>query len=152
MSKSDEEAFLRFVRSTGDVLLIAQTSTRLEPERFEHFYDLEGRKLGENTCLWNRTISPPPQLKHIPEQGYYSIDFLESEVVSVRRPRAGENLSKPGRMHVELAATSFDGSLRSKSKEFQSWVNRLFLWIRKNYTRFPDGTYYGPGANSSLTG
>src|SRR5262245_4337806 len=87
MMDEDEDEFIEFVRSTGDVVILPQTSEIGRGEVVSSLRELAGRKLGEACHLWNRTPSPEPTIKHIPQQGYFWLDFMQSEVVNVMRSK-----------------------------------------------------------------
>jgi hypothetical protein len=150
MSDGDEDAFISYLRLTGDVRIVPQTSAGVMTEEFRTFRELVGRGLGEACHLWNASISPPPILKHYPNRGYYWLDFMQSEVVNVTRSELTARRLSMGRLHVEGTALDQTGSLRPKGLEFGSWVSELFKWIRDNSQGRASGALVLPGARELI--
>jgi len=139
MVDEDEDEFLEFVRSSFDVVILPQTSEIGRGEEFSSFRELAGRKLGEACHLWNRSLSPEPLIKHIPQQGYFWLDFMQSEVVNVMRSKRLDQRLSMGRLHIENKARRPDGGVVEKSGEFVNWFNELCRWIKKTYPSTFDG-------------
>ena len=111
MVDDDEDEFIEFIRSSGDVVILPQASDISPLEEFSSFRELAGRKLGEACHLWNRTFSPEPLIKHIPQQGFFWLDFLQSEVVNVTRSKRVDQRLCRGRLHIEDKALWSEGSV-----------------------------------------
>jgi hypothetical protein len=152
MAKSDEDRFLDYLRTTGDVAIIPQTSREELREEFRDFSETEGRPLGESSHLWNRSISPRPVVKHYPQQGYYWLDFLQSEVVNVMRSKMTDQGLSMGRLHVEDKIRGTQGNMRQKNERFEAWVSDLFRWIKQQSVRVIDGAYVLPEADALIQG
>jgi hypothetical protein len=152
MAKSDEDAFIDYARTTGDVAIVPQTSKVELQEELQHFSDAEGRSLGESCHLWNRSISPRPVVKHYPQQGYYWLDFMQSEVVNVMRSKMTEHGLSMGRLHVEDKVRDANGAMRSKNAEFEAWISNLFRWVKQNSVRTIDGACVLPEADLLIQG
>ena len=146
MTIDDEREFMHYVRSTGDVVLISGVSLGPEPETWLYPYQLAGRQFGESCHLWNRTISPPPKIKFVPQQNYYHLDSLDSEVINIGRSKLTANELSMGRLHIEDRILLTDGHLHSKAKIFLQWYGELTHWIRKTYTKGPWGAFVGTRA------
>jgi hypothetical protein len=148
-TRDDEQEFLAYVRSTGDAVLLAQTSEK-ELEDFQFFYELEGRKLGEACHLWNRAISPRPRIEHYPEKGYFCLDFMQSEVVNVMRSKLTNRGLSMGRLHIEDKVLHSDGSMRSKGEAFLHWFGTLSQWLKRRYKKGVGGAYMAPSVEGLI--
>lgn len=133
MTREDEVEFLSFVRTTGDVKIIAQTSEAPNGDRFSTFQELQGRRLGSDCELWNASISPPPEFKHVPSRGIYCLDFLQSEVINVSPSFLVDQRLTQGRLHIETTILAAKKELAWKGAEFLEWYEQLSRWIRRNY-------------------
>src|SRR5690606_11443292 len=153
MVDQDEEEFIAFVKTTGDLVILPQASESNGGETFSSLRELDGRRLGESCHLWNRSLSPEPAIKHIPQHGCYWLDFMQSEVVNVMRSkRVGQTLSM-GRLHIEGTVARPDGSAVEKSDAFLEWFKELCHWIRKNCPGRYDAAYVSARAeNLSMAG
>jgi len=139
MVAEDEDEFVNFVRSTGDVVILPQASDPNSGEIFTTLRELDGRKLGESCHLWNRSLSPLPIVKPIPSQGYHWLDFMQSEVVNVMRSKRVDRTLSMGRLHVEVKTIRPDGSVGEKSAQFVNWFNELCRCIKFTYPKTFDG-------------
>ena len=149
MADADEGAFVAYLRTTGDVAIIPQTSREELKEEFRQFSEAQGRELGEDCHLWNRSISPKPFVKHYPQQNYYCLDFLQSEVVNVMRSKMTDQGLSMGRLHVEDKVFG-GGSMQNKNPRFDAWFTDLCNWLKRNAVRVVDGAYVLPGADALL--
>lgn len=148
MVDQDEDEFIEFVRTTGDVVILAQTTRSHDGESFSSFRDLAGHRLGEACHLWNRSLSPQPVIKHIPAQGCYWLDFTQSEVVNVMRSKSVDQTLSMGRLHIEDKRSRPDGSSFKKGYDFLNWFDELGRWIKKNYPSRFDGAYLSARAEA----
>lgn len=148
MSGDDETEFVTFLRTTGDVAIIPQTSREQLKEVFRDFTEAEGRPLGEKCLLWNRSVSPLPIVEYIQQQGYYSADTLQSEVVDVWRCKPTPRGLGMGRLWMEPKVSDSDGRMQPKSAEFAAWFAALSQWIKKKAVRVVDGAHVLPGADA----
>jgi hypothetical protein len=152
MADSDEMDFIEYLRTTGDTAILPQTSKQLVYEdEFARFSDFAGRDLGEGIHLWNRTISPPPSVKHFPQQGYYCLDFMSSEVINVIRSKMSGNRLSMGRLHIEDKFLTADRRLELKSPEFEEWFIDLCRWIKQRSVQTIDGARVLPGASALIS-
>ncbi len=140
MTDEDEDDFVAFMRSIGDVLILPQTSENELVEEYPSFRTLAGRRLGEDSVIWNRSLSPMPLYIHYEVHGgCYCVDFMQSEVVNVIRSKRLDHRLSMGRLYVEDKAQLPDGSVVKKSGEFVNWFNELCRWIKKTYPSTFDG-------------
>lgn len=142
MIDQDEDDFIRFVRSTGDVLILPQTSDKELGEEFSSFRELAGRRLGEACHLWNRSLSPKPKVDFFPVHGgCYCLDFMQSEVVNVMRSKRLDDKLSKGRLHIEDTVLLSDGTVAEKNVEYVKWFNELCRWIKKSYPTKSGGAF-----------
>jgi hypothetical protein len=140
MVDQDEDEFIQFIRSTGDVLILPQTSENERGEEFTSFRDLAGRKLGEACHLWNRSLSPITTINYFPVHGgCYCVDFMQSEVVNVMRSKRVDNELSKGRVHIENMVLRPDGTVAEKRPDFVKWFTEICRWIKKRYAGRFDG-------------
>jgi len=140
MTEEDEDEFIDFVRSAGDVVILPQTSEKEVSEEFPAFRSLAGRRLGEGCIIWNRSTSPKPHVEYFEVHGgCYCVDFMQSEVVNVMRSKRVDQRLSMGRLHIEDKAQRPDGSVVEKSGEFVNWFNELCRWLKKTYPSTFDG-------------
>lgn len=139
MLEKDEDEFLEFVNSTGDVVILPQASRFKGVEKFNSFRELAGRPLGESCHLWNRSISHEPELVYVANKDYYWLDFMQSEVINVIRSKMVNQSLTMGRIHVEDIVDLDNGTLAKKSAEFLDWFARLSKWIKKQYPESCEG-------------
>jgi hypothetical protein len=145
-TKDDEKEFVAYIRSTGEVAILAQTSEKAL-EEYQFFYDLEGRRLGEACHLWNRSISLKPISEHHSVHGgCFCLDFMQSEVVNVMRSKLTDKGLSMGRLHIEDKVLDAGGQMRSKSEPFISWFLTLSSWLKGRYNKVDGGAYIGPHA------
>lgn len=147
MDARDEAAFVSYLRTTGDVAIVPQTSHEEMKEEFRTFSEAEGRPLGENLNLWNRSISPQPTVKHITQQGYFWLDTMQSEVIDVWRCKSTKAGLSMGRLWMEPKSLTPGGVMRAKGNGFVAWYTTLCCWIKKQAVGMADGAYVLPGAN-----
>lgn len=152
MDSRDEAAFIAYVRTTGDVAIVPGTSRGELTEEFQTFRDAEGRALGQNLYLWNRSISPRPVVKHIPQQGYYCLYALQSEVIDVWRCKVTAEGLSMGRLWMEPKILTSDKQMQAKGSEYIAWYSALCRWIKKQGVAVVDGAYVLPGANELVQG
>jgi hypothetical protein len=152
MDEKDENDFVRYLSRTGNVVILPQTSQEELGETFSCFSQSEGRPLGENCRLWNRSISPKPTIKYFPEKGYFWLDSLQSEVVDVMRSRLAHSALSMGRLWIEPMILESTVTLKPKGERFMEWFSTLCRWIKHRSVRVIDGAYVLPGAESLIAG
>jgi hypothetical protein len=147
MNKSDERDFLQHLRTTGDVVIVRQTSREDPKEQFDAFGELELNWPGDDCLLWNRSVSPHPLVKHVPQQGYYWLDSLQSEVVDVWRSKLTSEGLGMGRLWMEDKIPTASGQMESKGAAFTEWFSALCRWIKQHAVKVVDGAYVLAGVD-----
>ena len=141
MTEADEDAFLRFVRTTGDVHLYRYCSSSespLELSSFElsSFAELatpNRLKFRPTGYLWNADVSPPPTMAPVPAQNRNCLDAMQSELVEFSPSVALDLEIADGRVYVDPARL-IDDRVAMKGKEFLDWHAVLAGWIRRKYS------------------
>jgi hypothetical protein len=113
-------------------------------ESFKKFSDFENTKnFSPNVCyLWNRSISPTPILNYCKEQKCYFPDFLQSEIISYRRPKCEKNKLLMGRFFIEQNVTFKESNLASKKSEFfLKWYSKISFLIKRRFRKLESGIY-----------
>ena len=147
MTESDEQDFLRFLRSDCGVRIFmdAAPSDRVKPIESLPEKDLPG---WSGLWLWDGENSPTPKMDYIVEQGYYMVDSFTSEVIEFLRSFMDNGRLVRGRIWAEMDYWT-EGEfprLCKKSISFQKWFDRLTNWIKRRSIRNDVGDYLLPGA------
>lgn len=148
MMESDEQEFLRFVRSDREVCISMTAVPSSEPVPFTVLPDR--RTPGWFALfLWDVTNSPPPKLEYIREQNHYVVDEYVSEVIEFHRSTMHEDCLVRGRIWAQIKYWDLENDppeIVTKSEHFQKWYNRLANWIKRRSIRDERGDYVLPGA------
>ncbi len=147
MSKEDEEAFLQYLRSTGDLVILPATSPSSDfapiqvlPEPVQ---DEDTRKF----WLLNKAVRLPVATEYAPEKNCYVIDGFQSPVVEFQRSWTVSQMMLAGGIRADMNYLDSDkGDLVRKPVEFRNWFESIQNWIRKNFFHLTLLTYVGPGA------
>jgi hypothetical protein len=147
MSKEDEDAFLQFLRSSGDLVILPATSPSSDfapiailPEPAE---DEATRKF----WLQKSSVSLPVVTEYVPEKSCYLIDGFQSPVVEYQRSWMVSHIMLAGGIRADM--NFLDDSkqdLVRKPVEFRNWFHSMQSWVRKNFFHLTLLTYVGPGA------
>lgn len=148
MAGDDEANFIKFVRSTGDVILLGHKS--LTPE----FQPIEEPPVPGSEDFWysmwffNRSVPGSLISEYIPQQGYYLVEDNESNAVEFDRSGIVDNRWMRGRIYAEFLRLDKDATqLIPKPIEFQRWYESIAGFLRKTYKRREE-FYFGPCALS----
>ena len=147
MTEKDEEEFVAFVRTTGDVCVL--------PNRYptETLHCLEklpepGSPFWAHLWLWNRDVSPEPRLEYVEKQKHWYVDHFVSEVIEFSRCYRHQRRLGRGRIYAKM--TGWDSNepdkMFRKSEAFEKWYEKLARWIRRKGERDKNGVYVLPGA------
>jgi hypothetical protein len=146
MSKEDEDEFLDFVRSSGDLVIRPSRSSSSEFAELDTLPEASQSESTRKFWLQNRAINLP--LVAVPSnQGDFVIDGFQSPVVEFLRSFTVSGVMLPGRLQADM--TYFDGEkqdLVAKPADFRRWFDSMDSWIRKRYVHVTLLTYAGPGA------
>ena len=152
MAKSDEDGSL----TTCDHREMSPSFRRLHGKSCERSFEISVKRRDDR---WEKAPICGIGRSHqgrwssiIPQQGYYWLDFLQSEVVNVMRSKMTDQGLSMGRLHVEDKIRGTQGNMRQKNERFEAWVSDLFRWIKQQSVRVIDGAYVLPEANALIWG
>ena len=147
MTQEDEDAFLNFVRRTGDVVLIPSTSTTDLFQPLDALPSPFSFEPWRQFWLWNRAIVPNYHSEYVPENNRYVINGLLSSLVEFSRSYVKENTMYPGRIWAEFTiADEETNDLGQKSREFKNWYEEMAKWIRREFMHTGWMMFAGRGA------
>ena len=147
MSKEDEDQFLEYVGSLGNLLILPATSPGAD---FTPLYGLPEPSQDESTrrfWLQNTLVGLPLVTEQVPEQGYYVVDGFQSPVIEFWRSWTVSQIMLPGGMQADMNYIDSERQdLALKPAEFRKWFESIDGWIRKKYRRLGIYIFAGPGA------
>jgi len=147
MSNGDEEAFLRYLRSSGHLAILPSTSPSSD---FAPIQVLPEPSQDEDTrkfWLQNNTVRLPLATEYAPEKNCYVIDGFQSPVVEFHRSWMVSHMMLAGGIRADMNYLDSDkGDLVRKPVEFRKWFDSMQSWVRENFKHLTLLTYVGPGA------
>ena len=147
MSKEDDETFLDYLRSSGDLVILPSTSPSSD---FTPIQVLPEPSQDEDTrkfWLENNTVSLPLATEYAPEKNCYVIDGFQSPVVEFHRSWIVSRMMLAGGIRADMNyLDSEKQDLVRKPAEFRNWFDSMQNWIRKGFKHLTLLTYVGPGA------
>ena len=147
MSKEDEDEFLDYVRSLGNLLILPATSPSSD---FTPMFGLPEPSQDESTrrfWLQNPAVGLPLVTEQVPEKDYYVVDGFQSPVIEFWRSWTMSQIMLPGGMQVDMNYIDSERQdLDLKPTEFRRWFESIDGWIRKKYRRLGIYIFAGPGA------
>ena len=147
MSKEDEDEFLEYVRSLGNLLILPAASPSSD---FRPMYGLPEPSQDESTrrfWLQNSGVGLPLVTEQVPEKDYYVVDGFQSPVIEFWRSWTMSQIMLPGGMQADMNYIDSERQdLDLKPAEFRKWFESIDGWIRKNYRRLGIYIFAGPGA------
>ncbi len=136
MTREDEQVFLDFVRSTGDIVTLPRISPSPDFQPLTNLPDITWPPvLNEWQCfLLNRDVSSKVKGRRIEGENHYLLDSQASSVIEFWRTI----LHPPIMYHGRIWASSeyFDESMRqfsSKEAAFEEWYEKIAKWIKTQY-------------------
>src|SRR6266700_2107585 len=134
MSKEDEEAFLQYLRSTVDLVILPATSPSSDFASIqvlpEPVQDEDTRKF----WLLNKAVRPPVATKYAPEKNCYVIEGFQSPVIEFQRSWAVSQMMLAGGIRADMNyLDSEKQDLAPKPAEFRKWFESIQNWIRKTF-------------------
>jgi hypothetical protein len=147
MSKEDEDSFLQYLRSTGDLVILPGTSPTSEFAPVSSLPEPNQDEATRRFWLQKTTFSLPLVTEYAPEKNGYVIDGFQSPVVEFLRPWAVSNVMLAGGIRADMNYLDSDKQdLVQKPADFRNWFDSMQNWIRKNFKHLTLLTYVGPGA------
>jgi hypothetical protein len=147
MSKEDEAAFLEYLRSSGDLVILPATSPSSDFAPIAFLPEPTEDEATRKFWLQNRFVSLPVVTEYVPEKGWYAIDGFQSPVVEFQRSWMVSHMMLAGGIRADMNYLDNDKhDLVRKPAEFRNWFDSMQNWIRKNFKHLTLLTYVGPGA------
>jgi hypothetical protein len=147
MAKEDEDAFLQYLRSTGDLVILPSISLSSDFTPISDLPEPTEDEVTRKFWLQKTTFSLPLVTEYAPEKNGYVIDGFQSPVVEFLRPWAVSNVMLAGGIRADMNYLDNDKQdLVQKPADFRNWFDAMQNWIRKNFKHLTLLTYIGPGA------
>ena len=147
MSKEDEDAFLEYLRSSGDLVILPATSPSSDFAPIAFLPEPNEDEATRKFWLQNRVVSLPVVTEYLPEKGWYVIDGFQSPVVEFQRSWMVSHMLLAGGIRADMNYLDDDRQdLVQKHVEFRNWVDAIQKWVRGNFKHLTLLTYVGPGA------
>jgi hypothetical protein len=147
MSKDDEESFLQFLRSTGDLVILPSTSSTSDFAPISTLPEPTEDETTRKFWLQNRTVSLPIVTEYAAENNGYVIDGFQSPVVEFLRSWMVSQVMLAGGIRADMNYLDNEKhDLVQKPAEFRNWFDSMQNWIRKNFLHLTLLTYVGPDA------
>jgi len=147
ITREDEDIFLEFLRSTGNLSILPNSSPTSTFEPLDILPEASPTESTRKFWLQNTRINLPVVAVFSEQTNEFLIDGFQSPVVEFLRSFTVSGMMLPGRLQADM--TYFDGDkqdLVAKPAEFRKWFGSIEAWIRKNYRHLTLLTYVGPGA------
>src|SRR5438132_2129845 len=136
MSKEDEDEFLEYVRSLGNLLILPATFPSSD---FTPLYGLPEPSQDESTrrfWLENTGAGLPLVTEQVPEKDYYVVDGFQSPVIEFWRSWLVSQIMLPGGMQVDMNYIDSERQdLALKPAVFMRWCLLVDGMIWTKYRR-----------------
>jgi hypothetical protein len=147
MSKEDEDSFLQYLRSTGDLVILPSTSPTSEIAPVSALPEPSEDEATRRFWLQKTNVSLPLVTEYAPEKNGYVIDGFQSPVVEFLRSWTVSNVLLAGGIRADMNyLDDATQDLVRKPAEFRGWFDTMENWIRKNFKHLTLLTYVGQGA------
>ncbi|HET7404665.1 MAG TPA: hypothetical protein VFJ63_00955 [Candidatus Bathyarchaeia archaeon] len=145
MSHEDEAAFLDYLKSRSDTIVLP---SRSQTNLFQPVDSLpDSAQEPATRRFWLQSVTTRLPLVTEEEGGFFAINGFQSPVAEFLRSIMVSQMLLPGRIQADMAY--FDDQkqdLVSKPVEFKKWYDDIEHWIRTNYKHLTLLTFAGPGA------
>jgi len=147
MSKEDEESFLQYLRSSGDLVILPTTSPSSDFAPIAFLPEPTEDEATRKFWLQNSAVGLPVVTEYVPEKSWYVIDGFQSPIVEFQRSWMVSHMMLAGGIRADMNYLDSDkGDLVRKPVEFRNWFESIQNWIRKKFFHLTLLTYVGPGA------
>ena len=147
MSKEDEDSFLQYLRSTGDLVILPATSPTSEFAPVSALPEPTEDEATRRFWLQKTTVSLPLVTEYVPEKNGYVIDGFQSPVVEFLRSWTVSNVMLAGGIRADMNyLDDATQDLVRKPAEFRGWFDAMQNWIRNSFVHLTLLTYVGPVA------
>src|SRR2546425_881448 len=122
MSRKDEDDFLEYVRSLGNLLILPGTSPSSDFAPVDIFPEPSQAESTRRFWLQNTGAGMPLVTEHVPENDNYVVDGFQSPVVEFWRSWMVSQILMPGGLQVDMTyLDSEKQDLDRKPAEFRTW-------------------------------
>ena len=151
MSKADEGAFLQYLRSSGDLVILPATSSSSDFPPVAALPEPSEEEATRKFWLQNRALSLPIVTEFAPEKNCFVVDGFQSPVVELLRSWTVSHMMLAGGIRADMNYLD-DGKqdLVLKPVEFRDWFDSMQNWIRRSFKHLTLLTYVGPGAQTFM--
>jgi apolipoprotein N-acyltransferase len=149
MTEIDEIAFVEEVKAKLDAVIVPTFFKTEQPPEFQVLPTIEENDGGVYLlAIYNRSICPKLKVRFISKTGKHSLEEDESEVIQFVRSRTyADGTLEVGRLWYE--PKTIRG--KSKRKEFVTWAEAVFRYIKTNFHYNKERlNYIGPDALQKL--
>ena len=147
MSKEDEETFLQYLRSIGNLVILPASSPSSDFAPISIFPEPSEDEATRKFWLQRNTVSLPLVTEYAPEKNCYVVDGFQSPVVEFHRSWTVSQMMLAGGIRADMNYLDSDkGDLVRKPVEFRNWFDSMQSWVRGNFKHLTLLTYVGPGA------
>lgn len=147
MSREDEDRFLEYLRSLGNLLILPATSPRSDFSPVDSFPEASQDESTRRFWLQYAEAGMPLVTEQVPEKGYYVVDGFQSPVIEYWRSWMVSRVMLPGGIQADMNYIDNQRQdLAKKPAEFRNWFESINRWIRKNYRRLGVYVFMAPGA------
>src|SRR5438876_7257862 len=102
MSKEDEDRFLEYVRSIGNLLILPGTSPSSDFTPVDIFPEPSQDESTRRFWLQYTGAGMPLATEHVPEKGVYVVDGFQSPVIEFWRSWMVSQVMRPGGIKADL--------------------------------------------------
>ncbi len=131
ITADDTRAVETALRETGDFAILHSRSPTATPREVEHLDFSENGKPWLFLLLVLREHLADVQTRHVPEQGYWTIDVLTSPVVEFNRSFFDGRIIRPGRIYYVDGYYASNDVPVEKPEAFRSWAARTLRVVKK---------------------
>ena len=147
MSKKDEDDFLEYVRSLGNLLILPGTSSSSDFAPVDNFPESTQDESTRRFWLQYTGAGMPLVTEHVPEKGLFVVDGFQAPVIEFWRSWMVSQVMLPGGIQADMNYIDDQRQdLAKKPAEFRNWFESIDGWIRRNYRRLGIYVFAGPGA------
>jgi len=147
MSREDEDDFLEYVRSLGNLLILPGTSSSSDFAPVDNFPESTQDESTRRFWLQYTGAGMPLVTEHVLEKGLFVVDGFQSPVIEFWRSWMVSQVMLPGGIQADMNYIDDQRQdLAKKPAEFRKWFESIDGWIRKNYRRLGIYVFAGPGA------
>jgi hypothetical protein len=147
MSRKDEDDFLEYVRSLGNLLILPGTSSSSDFAPVDNFPESTQDESTRRFWLQYTGAGMPLVTEHVLEKGLFVVDGFQSPVIEFWRSWMVSQVMMPGGIQADMNYIDDERKdLAKKPAEFRNWFESIDRWIRKNCTRLGIYIFAGPGA------